>query len=43
VERSLELASQELRASNQELQADLERRKQLEIELSQAEKLRAAG
>jgi signal transduction histidine kinase len=43
VERSLELASQELLTRNRELRADIERRKQLELELSQAEKLRAEG
>ncbi len=43
IERSLELASQELLERNRQLQADIERRKQLEIELSQAEKLRAVG
>jgi two-component system, NtrC family, sensor kinase len=43
VERSLELASQELLERNRQLREDLERRKQLEIELSQAEKLRAVG
>jgi two-component system, NtrC family, sensor kinase len=43
VERSLELASQELLERNRQLRVDIERRKQLEIELSQAEKLRAVG
>jgi signal transduction histidine kinase len=43
VERSLELASQELLERNQQLREDIERRKQLEMELSQAEKLRAVG
>jgi two-component system, NtrC family, sensor kinase len=43
VERSLELASQELLERNRQLRQDIERRKQLEIELSQAEKLRAVG
>lgn len=43
VERSLELASRELLERNQQLQADLEHRRQLEAELTQAEKLRAVG
>src|SRR3954462_4516968 len=43
VERSLELASQELLERNRQLREDIERRKQLEIELAQAEKLRAVG
>jgi two-component system, NtrC family, sensor kinase len=43
VERSLELASQELLARNQQLREDIEQRKQLEMELAQAEKLRAVG
>jgi signal transduction histidine kinase len=43
VERSLELASQELLQRNRQLRADIERRKQLEVELGQAEKLRAVG
>jgi two-component system NtrC family sensor kinase len=43
VERSLELASQELLERNRQLREDMERRKQLEIELAQAEKLRAVG
>jgi signal transduction histidine kinase len=43
VERSLELTSQELLARNRELREDIERRKRLELELSQAEKLRAVG
>jgi signal transduction histidine kinase len=43
VERSLELASEELLERNRQLREDIERRKQLEIELAQAEKLRAVG
>jgi two-component system, NtrC family, sensor kinase len=43
VERSLELASSELFERNQQLREDIERRKRLEIELAQAEKLRAVG
>jgi two-component system NtrC family sensor kinase len=43
VERSLELASQELLQRNRQLREDIERRKQLEMELAQAEKLRAVG
>ena len=43
VERSLELASQELFERNRQLSEDIERRKQLELELAQAEKLRAVG
>jgi signal transduction histidine kinase len=43
VERSLELASQELLQRNRQLREDIERRKQLEVELAQAEKLRAVG
>jgi two-component system, NtrC family, sensor kinase len=43
VERSLELASQELLQRNRQLRVDIERRKQLEVELAQAEKLRAVG
>jgi two-component system, NtrC family, sensor kinase len=42
-ERSLELASQELLTRNRQLRTDIERRKQLEVELAQAEKLRAVG
>jgi len=43
IERSLELASQELTERNRELREDIEQRKQLEVELAQAEKLRAVG
>ena len=43
VQRSLELASDELLQRNRELREDIERRKQLEMELAQAEKLRAVG
>jgi two-component system NtrC family sensor kinase len=43
VQRSLELASQELLERNRQLREDIERRKQLEVELAQAEKLRAVG
>src|SRR5690349_21673483 len=42
-ERSLELASNELFERNRQLSEDMERRKQLELELAQAEKLRAVG
>ena len=42
-ERSLELASKELFERNRQLSEDIERRKQLELELAQAEKLRAVG
>lgn len=43
IERSLELASQELLERNRQLREDIERRKRLEMELAQAEKLRAVG
>jgi two-component system NtrC family sensor kinase len=43
VERSLELASSELFERNQQLREDIEQRKRLEVELAQAEKLRAVG
>ena len=42
-ERSLELASHELFERNRQLSEDIERRKELELELAQAEKLRAVG
>src|SRR5688572_21260639 len=43
IERSLDLASQELTERNRQLREDIEQRKQLEMELAQAEKLRAVG
>lgn len=43
LERSLELTSQELMERNRQLRADIDRRKHLELELAQAEKLRAVG
>src|SRR5688572_10207049 len=43
IERSLDLASQELTERNRQLREDIEQRKQLEVELAQAEKLRAVG
>jgi signal transduction histidine kinase len=43
IERSLELANRELFERNRQLSEDIERRKQLELELAQAEKLRAVG
>jgi two-component system NtrC family sensor kinase len=43
LQRSLELASRELLERNRQLREDIECRKRLEIELAQAEKLRAVG
>jgi signal transduction histidine kinase len=43
LQRSLELASHELLERNRQLRDDIERRKRLEMELAQAEKLRAVG
>jgi two-component system, NtrC family, sensor kinase len=43
VERSLELASKELLDRNQRLREDIQQLEQLEMELAQAEKLRAVG
>ena len=43
LERSIELASTELREKNLQLQCDLESIKRLEVELRQADKLRAVG
>jgi two-component system, NtrC family, sensor kinase len=43
VERSLELASRELLERNQQLREDIKQLEQLEMELAQAEKLRAVG
>jgi signal transduction histidine kinase len=43
LERSIELASKELREKNLQLERDLESIKRLEIELRQADKLRAVG
>jgi signal transduction histidine kinase len=43
LQRSLELASRELLDRNHQLREDIERRKRLEMELAQAEKLRAVG
>jgi len=43
LERSIELTSEELVARNAQLQLDIEAIKRLEVELRQAEKLRAVG
>jgi signal transduction histidine kinase len=43
IQRSLELASHELLERNRQLREDIECRKRLEVELAQADKLRAVG